>query len=59
MIIKIHSGMHSYTDNNITIESTYLYKNVTPMGCRPRMFHPTIETTAPNINGSFTPEPRL
>jgi hypothetical protein len=59
MIIKIHNGIHSYIDNNITMEITYLYKKVTPTGYRPRKFHPTVDTTAPNLNSSVTPEPRL
>jgi hypothetical protein len=59
MIIKIHSGIHSNTDNNIIIESTYLYKKVTPTGCKPRTFHPTVETIVPNINNNITPDPWL
>ena len=59
MIIKIHNETHSYTNNNITTESTYLYKKETPTGCRRRTFHPTIDTTAPNLNSSVTPEPGL
>jgi hypothetical protein len=54
MIIKIHREIHSYTDNNITTESTYLYKKMTPTVSRPRMFHPNVDTTNPNLNNSVT-----
>jgi hypothetical protein len=59
MIIKIHSIIHSYTKNNITTKKIYLYKNATPTGCRPRMFHTTVDTIAPNLNNSVTLEPGL
>jgi hypothetical protein len=32
---------------------------MTPTGCRPRTFHPTVDTTIPNINNNFTPKPGL
>jgi hypothetical protein len=31
---------------------------MTPTGCRPRTFHPTVDTTAPNLNNNVTPRAR-
>jgi hypothetical protein len=53
-IIKNTTKQNSYTNNNNNKrENLSLYK-ATPIGCRPRKFHPTIDTTAPNINNSVT-----
>jgi hypothetical protein len=31
-------------------ESTYLKQNQSPTGCRPRTFHPTLDTVVPSLN---------
>ena len=59
MIIKIHNRIHSYIDNNITRENTYLYKKLTPTSYRPRMFHPIVDIVVPSLNNNVTLDPGL
>jgi len=31
-------------------KSIYLYQNYSPIGCKPREFHPTLDIVVPSIN---------